>query len=216
MNLFYTVISTKCSENSSSTTSDYTRNMRTASDGSVYILGAAILQNQTNRVAHLSKWTSNGNLLWKKNYKLANYLSDNIEFSDIGFLTNGKLVLSGYAPKHEWLLFLDENGCYEGDCTDLIALPSSIISIKENQDLEKNKLSIYPNPTNNEITIECPFDGYLRLYNSQGILQKVDYKLKGISSLSFKNYTEGIYFLQLTDKLNAAQISGKISVNRSN
>jgi Secretion system C-terminal sorting domain len=210
------LVSTKCSENSSSTTSDFTRNMRVNSEGNVFILGASVLQNGSNRVAHLSKWSSDGNLLWKKNYKLSDFMAQNVEFSDIGFLSNGNLVLSGYASNYEWLLLLDENGCFEGDCSDLITLPSSIVSTKEHQDLEKNKLNIYPNPANNEITIECPFDGNLRLYDSQGILQKIDYKLKGTSSLSLKNYPEGIYFLQLTDEGNAKQILGKISINRSN
>jgi hypothetical protein len=204
------LISTKCTDVASATSNDYIRNLRVDSKGNAYSVGTTFSQSNTVAMAHVVKWSSTGNLLWKKKYELPEYVGEPCVFNDINFLSDGKLVLSGFAHYHEWLLILDENGCYNGDCGDIITLPSTIVSNKEIPNIEMGGFNIYPNPTNAEINIEFPSAGNLRLFDSQGSLWIDKTVNQGKISFSVDNYPRGCYFAQFIDENNLQTILKKV------
>jgi hypothetical protein len=204
------IINTKCTDNGTSNNSDYLRNMRTDDNGNVFTVGATLLTGESVGTAHLAKWSLGGDLIWEKNYKVATFLDKQNIFNDIGFLSDGRLVLSGYVFSNEWLLILDENGCYNGDCGDIITLPSTIVSNKEIPNIEMGGFNIYPNPTNAQINIEFPSAGNLRLFDSQGSLWIDKTVNQGKISFSVDNYPRGCYFAQFIDENNLQTIVKKV------
>ena len=68
--------------------------------------------------------------------------------------------------------------------------------------LLNNELILYPNPTKNNITIVSNLLGNVELYNTQGKLILKKTKSSDKLRISFKNISNGIYYLKFNNKTN--------------
>lgn len=64
-------------------------------------------------------------------------------------------------------------------------------------DEELAELSVYPNPTSENLTISCNGTYGLSLYNSQGMLITELYRLKSETTLDLSKLAEGCYFIKV-------------------
>jgi len=64
----------------------------------------------------------------------------------------------------------------------------------------ENNLSIYPNPTKNQVNIVIDRNSVYSIYTINGRLLKQGKLLQGINTLDIKNLSQGVYFIRLTDK----------------
>lgn len=69
--------------------------------------------------------------------------------------------------------------------------------------LEKNKLSVYPNPSHSVVKVSCSdylINPEIRLYNQMGELVKESTAYSGeVISLNVSEFTSGVYFLTISD-----------------
>lgn len=93
--------------------------------------------------------------------------------------------------------YIDENGCTGTDSAQVFM--EVCTSVSELNDLN---FSIYPNPTANEITLECELIGekYF-LYNSAGELIKKDRISSSLTVLSLGELPAGVYSLVIRDSI---------------
>jgi len=78
-----------------------------------------------------------------------------------------------------------------GNCED------DVVSIDEVSEAS-HKLKMFPNPTNERVTLEVPFDGVLQLTDVNGNIIEHRNVKKGKLMIELKNVTSGMYFLTLT------------------
>jgi PKD repeat protein len=125
---------------------------------------------------------------------------------------NGIFVGSGqkFKPSQTGLYrcVYDENGC-KSDSSAIIVLKS--LSAKA---LGMNSVSIYPNPANNMIYISGLMpQGVLKIWNSVGTLMYVsDQLVESKTQVNVRDWSEGIYYVELCDNSGNALIRERIVV----
>lgn len=74
-------------------------------------------------------------------------------------------------------------------------IPFSII------EYQKEMLSVYPNPVANELTIDVPAKGTLRIFNSLGqVIRQINQVNQGTETLNVSNLVTGTYFIEIASK----------------
>jgi hypothetical protein len=100
-----------------------------------------------------------GEVLWNKFYRFSNAFPDGVcRFNALNFTSNGGLVIAGTASEYnapsakdyDWLLTLDANGCFNGDCADTITIPSVIVA-SHDISVQEDNIIVYPNPAYDQI-----------------------------------------------------------------
>ncbi len=216
------LIGTACSDDLNAATSDYESDMRVDQQGNVFTVGSTVLEGDSLPIGHVAKWSSSGALLWKKSYRLGAYPQGVAVFSNLDFASNDKILLSGsgnnnytllFPLRFNWLLTLDENGCYDSNCDDLVILDASIVPTKEIAKSQEIDFQVYPSPASTELKLNCPSAGQIRVFDTQGrtILEKS--VTSGVLSLPLANYPLGLYFIQFSDS-KSATITRKVVIER--
>jgi hypothetical protein len=151
----------------------------------------------------LVKFTPDGQLLWERKYyntsdfpAQTNYLYDFVELSDGNIIAIGERIdyHTSY-PQRGWMLRLDSYGCLVPGCEN--------VGI-DNENDERNNLSVFPNPTNDVFSayfnaIDNSKAYTLSLYSLEGRQIEQLGNLSNGTTYSFdlSNYSSGVYFLQL-------------------
>ncbi len=153
---------------------------------------------------HISKVSSNGDLIWHRIYHYAEF-GDNLLF-DVDPFPDGRLLCTGWMlgmpafgdsipDEDAWLLAVDSMGCLVPGC-HLLGLESSL-----NNPID---MSVYPNPCDNEINIAFDInqsicDAKIIVLDANGKTLKqieVDH-LNATYSISCANLANGNYFLSI-------------------
>ena len=82
---------------------------------------------------------------------------------------------------------------------DKFQITTTPVSSINNNDLYSN-LTFYPNPTNNNLTIESPDYGKIQIYNSIGSLLLEFDKQNFSKNIDVSNLDQGLYFIKLNKK----------------
>ncbi len=153
----------------------------------------------------LVKFTEYGDSLWAR-YDQGPYPPNYIyahHFSGVGILSSGNIVAAGTATlgmdDNIWLVKVTTDGCMD------TILCEPITGIVEQARKEGVEMRVYPNPANQEISIELQnsnTDYFITIYNARG--EKVASQLANSSSaktvISVTRFSPGIYFLELRNK----------------
>jgi hypothetical protein len=159
-------------------------------DGSIVIAGQTMLGSSP--IGLLIKTDSLGNQQWLRTY-YANPSNDNYVYdlkatSDNGFIMVGS---GNITDQDAWVVKVDEFGCEIANCN---------VGLEEFQ-VSNNKLILYPNPANNEITISIENtdinDFEIFIVNILGEEQRVTAKN---ATLDISDLTSGIYFVTIFSK----------------
>jgi hypothetical protein len=168
--------------------------------------------------------TDEGNLLWER------YITDTRANRRSGTFWDGCAIPGGYAfaglidtLKEEpdpflndpagWLLTLDTNGCWNGNCNDYIiiinddsstTLPIDTTTSVFNPPLEQevSNLEVYPNPTSSMVTLEFddPASRTVEFLNLKGeILRRIPTESPKLI-LQIGGYPPGMYLIRVLDK----------------
>ena len=216
------LINTACSDEIDAASSDYEYDMRVDPQGNVYVVGSTVLAGDSLYIGQVAKWSSAGELLWKKSYRLGAYPQGVFGFAGLDFAPNGKILISGggnddhalpFPQRFTWLLTLDENGCYDGNCDDLVVLEGNIVPTHELPTLEATGFQVYPNPASTAIMLNCPSAGQIRLFDMQGRILLDRNVTSGTLSLPLAPYPLGLYFLQFSAG-KTSMITTKIIIER--
>ncbi|UPT69001.1 MAG: T9SS type A sorting domain-containing protein [Sphingobacteriales bacterium JAD_PAG50586_3] len=146
-----------------------------------------------NDLGVLIRTNSFGELIWKRYYNYDEgtatncFLSSGKETPDGGFILAGRVRGTGFDDG--WLLKTDANGCIDLSCVNGV----------EELDDDDFRLSIYPNPAEEYVSIDLPIlynKGILQVYNMQGQIVKIaPITTGGTQSFSISDMPNGIYQL---------------------
>lgn len=201
---FNNLIHTACSDEQTPEASEFEYSMGVGQQGKVYTVGTTRLPGDSISIGHVAQWAASGALLWKKSYRLGIYPKGTCGFNGMDFTVDGNILLSGvansdyaaaYPLRFTWLLLLDKDGCYGNDCNDLISLNTKVVATLIVPPREKMKFSVYPNPVNTQITLDCPSAGKVRLYDVNGKIKAETAVGTGLFYLPVQNYPTGCYFI---------------------
>jgi hypothetical protein len=142
--------------------------------------GNFVISGLEGQAAYLAKVDSVGNLLWEHTYKYAETVGANHDFRSFDFLDSNKICAGGFISEATgfkiWLLTLDENGCYNGNCGSEIVIPKPTSSIPLVD--KSNTFKLWPNPCKEGQPVSIALEhgnldllgGQVRIYNSIGQL----------------------------------------------
>ncbi len=183
------------------------------STGEVVVVGSVEtfnLDEDNSLIMFVVKYDAEGEFLWRKHYnpfKIQGQFEFNRiwtsqvhEDKDGGILIGGKICYLfdtiGYPDGYKasgFLLKLDKDGCYNGDCDGGILLDAKDPLVSSGLDYK-----LYPNPVSDVLNIEfTESSSYeLRVMTSDG---KVQYAEKSVrdakKEIETKSWPEGIYFI---------------------
>ncbi len=161
-------------------------------DGSIVCSG---VNNESGvTMGMLIKTDSLGNQQWLRSYysnlNIDNYVNDVKHTLNNGFIMSGQ----AYSTLTDfWLVKVDSNGCEVAGCN---------VGVEENS-IEENEVSIYPNPTNAIFTISAVatkikevrvIDVMGRIVNSEQLIVN-----STSAAIDMSGYAKGVYFVQITD-----------------
>ena len=166
---------------------------------------------------------SEGEMLWERYYytdsinyfdQFGNDYISGGQFFDVEELENGDLVVVGekHIRKQEedgswikeedlWLLRLNSDGCIGDYCGE--DSKTTITSTNE-EELEQEAFTIYPNPASTEITISTANDKEVSIYTINGAKLKSLKLSNGENIIDISDLVPGIYVLRsFSSKLNS-------------
>jgi hypothetical protein len=167
------------------------------------------------------KLKPNGDTLWHKTYRIPYMNSPSTDFlindirptADGGFICGGDIYTAfpDTGSQDMWIFKIDSNGCV--DTNNCWVNP---LGVTEEVTQIKNKILVYPNPTNSFITVSIPnsigkFDGYFQLIDVTGkevLVQKIN---AYTTQVDVSNYPKGIYFYQVINQ--KERYTGKLIIN---
>jgi hypothetical protein len=111
-------------------------------------------------------------------------INANVEIFTIYSNATGNIYAGGY--------FTDANGKYyvakwDGTTSTVTGIASNVEAVKS--------LSIYPNPTNDNVTLNTLEEGSLAIYSSRGELVAIQFVSFGTTNIALGNFSSGIYTL---------------------
>ncbi|GEM_PF-2074694 len=179
----------------------------------------------------VERYDVNGDLIWRKIYREETLgLSFPLGFSEGCSITpSGNILISGsgfkevdlapppYGISAVWVLSIDENGCYNGNCSDTIVINS--IAITKNNDLPKpDEIKIYPNPAHQFFQIEASNEVMysVQIHDSFGCLLYSNPNYNNLQVIHTDNWISGIYFAHITRNglTNSPVVVRKITISR--
>ncbi len=163
-------------------------------------------------VGYIAKLDTSGNFIWERRYSRKRILTGNIastELHDFQKTDDGGLILLGKtfeANQDLWLVKLDSNGCMGNYCglTDpncyYLPYPDCITYVNE-YDEDDLKVSVYPNPATNEITISKAVTitepVTVKLYDVYGKEQKVITAIATETVADISSISSGTYLYEI-------------------
>jgi len=148
-------------------------------DSNYIILGDQIVTSAAGSYGWAAKVGRNGTILWNHYY-----LSDSANtgaLRDMAERPDGSLIFTGttmndtlpawHTTEDVWLVSTDSNGCENVSCTPRYTKTTS-------PGLPKGEVTVYPNPTSGEFTVQAQSAGMLEVYNIQGQVV-AEYKVNG-------------------------------------
>lgn len=146
------------------------------------------LNNQAEQI-----WSRVDTAFWSTETGSTNYLYDAVE------LPSGSIIVCGFSRTYEptpkdwgWLIKVSKDGCIDTlNCTSLNTTNNSIL---------KNKINIYPNPTQSIINIESMG---IDVWDKIDIINVVGQTMKVLNNtrerkIDLTGLEDGIYFIRLT------------------
>ncbi len=138
-----------------------------------------------------------GNIIWHREYNIAETNSESSYLYDIRTTTDGGFVCSGYSsqPQEMWLLKLDSLGCADTTC----ALATTITAPQSS----KGAFKVFPNPNQGTFTIEHELPEQnrvtLNVYNLTGkkVYEQIIVSQKENINLSY--LPKGVYLIKIID-----------------
>jgi len=201
-------LSIVCSDNLTNEISLIPSDLKVAPSGFAYTVGERDSAN--TRIGWLAKWTNSGELIWNKFYHCSVAQPDgNCFFYGIHFLPDGNIVLAGqaretssqFSPRYNWLLTLDDDGCYNGDCNETVTVVSEIVAAGNPVVLTPTDWRIWPNPANDYITITTARKGWLTVYNATGASVTAAIPTPaGVSHYPVSDWPTGVYFVRFWEE----------------
>ncbi|MCC6838360.1 MAG: T9SS type A sorting domain-containing protein [Bacteroidia bacterium] len=153
-------------------------------DGSIVIAGQQMLGSIP--IGMLVKTDSLGNQQWLRTY-YNNPVKDNYVY-DVKLTLDNGFILSGFAletTSDAWLVKVDSVGCEIAGCN---------VGIEEY--LQGNFiLNVYPNPSNNTITITVSEPTQIKIINMLGEVV-IEKQVQNNSVIDINDLSNGIYFIQ--------------------
>lgn len=170
-------------------------------------------------VGFIVKIKTNGDTLWRKEYTILPGPGSFHEIKDIRSTSDGGFICAGtispLAPdtgtQDMWIFKIDSNGCVDtSNCYVSVGVTEEVTH-------SRNKLLVYPNPSNTIVNFELPFNStsksaQLFLFDITG---KEIFAIKVITStiqIDVSNYPKGIYFYRYFDKKQQFNYSGKFII----
>lgn len=78
-----------------------------------------------------------------------------------------------------------------------IFVKSSIFSAVEDNEEPIQKFAVYPNPTNNQITVKCPIGANLTIFNNNGQELLSEKMESNINSINIEKFIKGFYLIEI-------------------
>jgi hypothetical protein len=191
-------------------------------DGNMYLVGSDPFAAEY--LGWMAKYDAAGTLLWNKYYRFSDAFPTGVcRFNALNFTPSGGLVIAGRASEfnaplakdYDWLLTLDENGCFNGDCGELVTLPSDIVSTHPVGN-ESFVPLVFPNPASTYFN--------LNISRGQNIYQMFKlFHSSGVEVLSIDGFntadpvklplvlTPGLYVWMVVDGA-IGVLSGKVTI----
>ena len=161
----------------------YMREIIPLEDGNYVVCGESSVYNSdleeginSNSRANLIKFTEDGEVIWWRIYVGSNVSASNHAVNDFKLCPDGGFVFCGETSNYElepsqrpWVVKTDEYGCVQPGCHLVDGVEEYIWDGEES-------LSLYPNPTSNEVTLSLgtgmvdPDRVEVRIYTSTGAL----------------------------------------------
>lgn len=163
---------------------------RKVSDGGIVAVG---ISTRTENDGYIMKSDSLGNLLWAKEYDLAqgvDFFADFIETKDGGLLVGGAAIRIN-SGQDAWLLKLDANGCLDPQDCEVgvrdMPLPDAV--------------TIYPNPAQEWLKIDIEQNGKpytAQILDATGrLIQNQQFSGIGTHTLNLSGLAKGIYYCRV-------------------
>ena len=193
-------------------------NLSVAANGD--ILASGRYDHPSRDAAMAFRLSPDGELLWIKLYNLPNSRSwMQCSFGDINQMDENRLIVAGrvivtqtrdptdgqlYPNRNTLIMTIDNDGCYNGDCSDIIDLNMEDLILTSIEDImveQVDRMLVYPNPAQDRLYISGHQDLNDRaysIYNSLGALMH-----QGLlnESIDISSLSKGIYMLRVGDEV---------------
>ena len=203
-------------------------NLSVAANGD--ILASGRYDHPSRDAAMAFRLSPDGELLWIKLYNLPNSRSwMQCSFGDINQMDENRLIVAGrvivtqtrdptdgqlYPNRNTLIMTIDNDGCYNGDCSDIIDLNMEdliLTSIKEPLVEEVDRMVIYPNPVQgNTLYFKENVSGQIGIFDLTGKKIQIE-NLDNENVLLLDDLQSGIYILSYR-KLDGNTLIEKIIV----
>jgi hypothetical protein len=151
------------------------------------------------RYACVVKLSSEGDLIWSREYVgisdwgSSNFLADIDVLPDGGFVAVGQSQQSGVTPPQVgWFLKLDSNGCEIENC---------VVGLDEIQPpQDKSQIQVYPNPASSSVQLEVSSEligGEVRVYAITGRMMKAFNISQLKTTFAVSDLSEGLYIVRV-------------------
>ena len=218
-------VETICQDNLPLNISFAITDFRIDAAGNQYMIGRNPLAEES--ATRLMKSDANGQEIWTKFYRFSEAFPQGVCYlSTLNFIENGGLILAGHAnetsdpyPKrYDWLFTLDENGCFNGNCSDTITLPSTVVATQEIIIGYTDEVNAFPNPASHSFSLNLPKDfvvpnAFLQLYNLSGIpVMNQTVQNAADPFILPSGIQEGLYIWEMRNNKNQI-LRGKLAIN---
>jgi hypothetical protein len=175
-------------------------------DAAANLLHVGLETNPINQKAKgfITKTRHDGSLVWSKLYYFPSTSDEFTVIRSVDVLPDGRIATIGVQEIqnsfYQWLMILDENGCFNGNCNDIIELTEDIV----NTQLLTNatQLTIYPNPMLNDqlLYIHTGELGTMQVFNQLGVLMTELQLSVGTNEMRTTSLTNGMYYYRFRTK----------------
>lgn len=150
-----------------------------------------------------------GELIWERaifdeRYSLLNGFFTAVQYGD-HFIMGG--LVDEYDPTtnpvndpSSWLLSLDKDGCWNGNCKEIIIIENDSLSYTDVENFSIPNIDIYPSPAIDFVKIDTPFKKFnLQVFNASGNTIFTEEIMRSSYRLNVADLPSGIYYILLSD-----------------
>lgn len=203
-------VETTCQSNLPGNLSLKPEDFRVDATGNKYMVGSDPFATQY--LGWLTKLNPEGEVLWNKFYRFSDAFPDGVcRFNALNFTSNSGLIIAGTASEYnapsakdyDWLLTLDANGCFNGDCADTITIPSVVVA-SHNIGASGEDITVYPNPARDRIYLKNANENasysFFKLFDVSGKVILTERITNAITTMNIPATTiSGLYFWTLNN-----------------